>query len=243
MSRSQQQGSTKHVPESCDCGVEHGGDIRGRKPQQKSGSPSKTTQNDPDMSQDPPTEPLTAAGDFLPQPPPDEKVCDSYIGYKRAVLAALDTSFMYMYVVNRLKTLHDDDHEEAFKLLDRVPFIHNIIVWISTSTKSDRDSRRLRLDGDGYMRKRDYRTALVRYNGAVLTAPPDSQCLAEAYAGRARALFYICDYRGCMENVDAAFDAYAGTTIKSASNKPQNSLEINLKISFDTLQVWMNQTT
>ena len=185
---------------SCDCGAEHEGNP-GCPPREETSENPQAAQSDDSIDAQ-----AAGAGDFIPRPPPDEKVCDSYIGYKKIVNVALDVTLMYMHVVEKLK-IAGDDFEEAFKVLDNIPPMQNVIIWEATSKKSERESRRLRLDADGWMRKSEYKKALLKYNGSVLTAPPESECLAHAYAGRAKALFYINDYRGCMENVDAALEA------------------------------------
>lgn len=158
-----------------------------------------------------------AAGDFIPPLPPNEKLCDSFIGFKRIILTTLDVTFLYMPVVNRVKAARDD-FERAFKALNDLPGMNNIVIWPSTTSKSDLESRRLRLDADALMRKSDYRSALLKFNGAVLTAPPGSENLAQGFAGRAKALFYINDYRGCMENVDAALGVGSGQCLNSKSH-------------------------
>lgn len=76
-----------------------------------------------------------------------------------------------------------------------------------TNLKNNSEARKIRIDANEIFKKKDYVTALCKYNKSVMTAKINSQDYAFALANRSAALYYLEEYKACISDIHRSLAA------------------------------------
>ncbi|CAG0919114.1 unnamed protein product [Notodromas monacha] len=129
---------------------------------------------------------------------PGDVVCTSFNGFVTVFNTHLDASGTRETFRKELSEA--PDLLKAYRRVKDIPVVPKIKVLPSTFTKDSSRAEQLKSDGEAALKMEDFKLALVKFNGAVLHAK-SNVVLADIYLRRAKTLFCMKDYLGCLENI------------------------------------------